>query len=117
MNIERQKAGVRQLTWREDLARAARYHALDMATDNYASHDTMDRVNGQLVFTCLSCWRMWYFTGTYGGENIAGGQTTPEQVMADWMASPLHRANILWGEYRETAVGYVQGRWVQDFLH
>lgn len=31
-------------------------------------------------------------------ENVAGGQTSVEQVMADWMLSPGHRANIL-GSY------------------
>jgi uncharacterized protein YkwD len=27
-------------------------------------------------------------TFTYAGENIAEGQTTPQQVMNDWMNSP-----------------------------
>lgn len=72
--------------------------------------------NGNLIFACHMCWRVWYFIGTYGGENIAKGQTSPEQVVAEWMASPIHRFNILRSEYRQTAVGFVNGHWVQDFL-
>ena len=53
------------------------------------------------------------------GENIAAGQTTPEAVMAAWMASPGHRDNIL-GNYNDIGVGLAAdatGRitWVQDF--
>ena len=29
------------------------------------------------------------------GENIAGGQVTPEQVVEEWMNSPSHRENIM----------------------
>src|SRR5262249_36010218 len=29
------------------------------------------------------------------GENIAAGSPTPDEVVAEWMASPGHRANIL----------------------
>jgi hypothetical protein len=42
-------------------------------------------------------------------ENIAAGQTDPEDVMFGpfgWMASPVHRANILSTSYREIGVGY-----------
>ncbi len=40
-------------------------------------------------------------------ENIAAGQTTPSSVMAAWMGSSGHRANILSTSYRELGIGYV----------
>jgi uncharacterized protein YkwD len=53
------------------------------------------------------------------GENIASGQATPAQVMAAWMGSPGHRANIL-GNYNRLGVGVYEknGRlhWAQMFL-
>ncbi len=54
------------------------------------------------------------------GENLAGGQTSPEQVMAEWMASALHRQNILAAQWREAGIGIRTGGqhgvyWVLEF--
>ena len=54
------------------------------------------------------------------GENLAGGQRTPEEVVGDWMASQGHRDNILAPQWRETGVGVRTGGhfgvyWVQMF--
>ncbi len=56
----------------------------------------------------------------YMGENIAMGQNTPEEVMADWMSSDGHRANILRPEFNYLAAACRQGDdgalyWVQVF--
>jgi uncharacterized protein YkwD len=40
-------------------------------------------------------------------ENIAAGSTAPAEVVALWMDSPGHRANILNCALLETGVGYV----------
>jgi len=48
------------------------------------------------------------------GENIAKGYSTPSLVMAAWMASSGHKANILNYRYRLIGVGAVRdqyGRW------
>jgi uncharacterized protein YkwD len=54
-----------------------------------------------------------------GGENIARGQPTAEAVMAAWMRSPGHRANILDCSYHSLGVGVAYGPdgpwWTQDF--
>lgn len=42
---------------------------------------------------------------TYG-ENVAYGQSTPEQVMGVWLRSPGHRRNIKSGAYTEIGLGY-----------
>jgi uncharacterized protein YkwD len=42
------------------------------------------------------------------GENLAWGTlsaSTPRAIVASWMASPGHRANILDGRFRDTAIG------------
>ena len=42
------------------------------------------------------------------GENIAWGTlwlATPRAIVAAWMASPGHRANILDRRYRDTGIG------------
>ena len=44
------------------------------------------------------------------GENIAWGtlqSSTPSAIVAAWIASPEHLANILYGPYRDTAIGVV----------
>jgi uncharacterized protein YkwD len=48
------------------------------------------------------------------GENIAAGQTSPQQVMTDWMSDLGHRQNIL-GAYQDVGFGMVGNFWVVDF--
>jgi uncharacterized protein YkwD len=101
------------------LSEAARYHAADLAQDNYFSHDTYDGAGGT-TFVCNT----WQRIGTYysgaTGENIAAGYDTPAWVMDGWMNSPGHRANILSATHREIGMGYYNAAgsshyWVQDF--
>ena len=56
----------------------------------------------------------------YWGENVAYGYATADSVMAAWMNSAGHRANILNPHYRDLGVGcaYSASRvpyWTQDF--
>jgi uncharacterized protein YkwD len=105
----------------DTLDAAARYHAADMAQDDYFDHNTYDRnAQNKLVQVCAWNTRVGtYYTGVYG-ENIAAGYSDPVSVMNGWMNSPGHRANILSGAW-EIGVGYSsQGGyygvyWVQDF--
>ena len=50
---------------------------------------------------------------TVAAENLARGNASPDSIMAAWMASPEHRANILDG--RLTRIGvtaiYARGTW------
>ncbi len=50
------------------------------------------------------------------GENIAKGQTSPQQVMNDWMNSAGHRANILNSSFTKIGVAEYNGEWVQEFI-
>ncbi|TBR61131.1 SCP-like extracellular [Westiellopsis prolifica IICB1] len=49
------------------------------------------------------------------GENIGAGQTTPQQVVQDWMNSPGHRENILNPKYTEIGTGFHNNYWSQEF--
>lgn len=103
------------------LTNAARYHAADLAQDDYFEHDSYDRPNGSLVYVCSTWSRIDTFYIGSRAENIAAGYTTPASVMAAWMNSTGHRNNILNTNNWEIGVGYYQGSgyyyryWVQDF--
>jgi uncharacterized protein YkwD len=89
------------------LAQPAQRHSEDMVSENYFAHiapdgeTPLDRVqasgyipNAQVGYTI--------------GENIAWGTlylATPSSIVAAWVASPEHLANILNAEYRDTAIG------------
>lgn len=114
-NLERAAAGVDRLILSPELTRAAQDYAEVLARGDCFGHacdpqaDLRSRVE-----------RSGYTDWTRIGENIAAGQRSPEEVMAAWMASPGHRANILNPAFREIGIGVVnRGRsglfWVQIF--
>jgi uncharacterized protein YkwD len=40
------------------------------------------------------------------GENIASGQESPEEVVAGWLSSPGHCANVMDGRFTEMGAAY-----------
>ncbi len=60
------------------------------------------RPDGSSCFTVLTEHEIRYFSA---GENIAYGYKTPEAVVAAWMDSPGHRANILDEDYDCIGIG------------
>jgi uncharacterized protein YkwD len=87
------------------LATAAQRHSDDMAAHDYFSHTSL---NGD---TLADRAEAAGFTGGTLGENIAAGQRTPQDVMAAWMDSAGHRANILNCDYTVIGVGLNQDGW------
>jgi uncharacterized protein YkwD len=62
------------------------------------------------------------FVYSLAAENIAAGQSTAAAVMAAWMASPGHQANIVDCRFTEIGVGLVNRPgtpygvyWTQEF--
>jgi uncharacterized protein YkwD len=105
INKERSARGLVALAENRDLLRAARHHTRDMIGANYFDHvSPSGETPTQRVFA----------TGYTSpgssyelGENIAAasdGADTPAQMVAAWMNSSGHRANILNPKFRETAV-------------
>lgn len=106
----------RPVRWNEALAEASREHAEDMARHNYFSHngrdgsDPAERVE-----------RAGYdYRST--GENIAAGQMSPEDVVAGWVKSPQHCANLMDPRFTEMGAAVAVNRssamgvyWTQAF--
>lgn len=61
------------------------------------------RPNGSRCFTVLDEYGVTY---RKAGENVAYGQSSPEEVMRAWMNSEGHRANILNASYTTIGVGF-----------
>nr|WP_282693953.1 CAP domain-containing protein [Streptomyces sp. CC208A] len=99
VNAERAKAGCGPLTANATLTSAAQGHSDDMAARDFFDHTDPDGDGPGDRITAAG-----YPWSTYG-ENIAKGQTTPEQVMDAWMNSPGHRANILNCSFKEIGIG------------
>ena len=112
VNLERKNAGLAGLSaGTASLNAAAQKRAEEIAVS--FSHT---RPDGRSCFTALGDAGVAYLGC---GENIAAGQTSPAQVMAGWMNSSGHRANIL-GNYTQLGVGvYVKNNtlyWAQLFI-
>ena len=101
VNLYRSRQGLAPLRPDAALARAAEAHARDMAEHANFTHVGSD---GAAIGARAS--RAGYRWQRIG-ENIAGGQASPEAVVDDWMASEGHRANILEPAYRDAGVGHV----------
>ena len=110
VNAERAKNGLAPLTHRADLSNVAQKKAEDMINSNYFSHTSP---NYGSPFDMMKTFGIVYSSA---GENIAKGQTTPEQVMNSWMNSSGHRANILSQDFNTIGVGFHHGAWVQMFI-
>ncbi len=107
VNRERARHGERSLYWNDKLIRAAQAHTESMAFGGYFAHVGS---NGSTPLARMR--RFGYARNAHAGfevgENIGFGSLwlgTHRAVVAAWMASPGHRANILDGHYRETGIG------------
>lgn len=98
-----QMDSVGPLTMSPELRCAARLHSKDMAEQMYFDHRSQDgRDPGQRIAAT------GYRAGTWG-ENIAWGQTSPEQVVGGWMDSPGHCTNIMRGSFTQIGIGLFAG--------
>lgn len=102
VNEERWADGQRPpLKGQTQLDAAAELHSVNMGTRNFFGHCDLD--TGTLPqHRMTAAGYIW----NAAGENVAAGYTDPAAVMAGWMASAGHRANILSTSYRELGVGY-----------
>ena len=98
-----------------ELNEAAARHARDMARSDYFDHRGAD--GSQPKDRVLRAGYQSRLTG----ENIALGPESAEEVVAGWLASPGHCANIMDSRFQHIGVGLATGRgrgkiyWVQDF--
>ncbi|MFU0832876.1 MAG: SCP domain-containing protein [Oscillospiraceae bacterium] len=115
VNEERTSRGLNALTLDASLNKTATLKSEDMANLGYFDHNSPTYGS---PFDMMKQFGISYQTA---GENIAMGQTSPEQVMTGWMNSEGHRANILNTSFTKLGVGIAQdssGRyyWTQQFI-
>lgn len=123
VNNIRIKHQLKPVAWQEDLAKAARYHAQDMAFDDYMEHATFDYKNRKLLKVCGTFDRIEKFIEmSYLAENISAGKATAKETIAAWMKSKGHRKNIINPNFKYLGVGYFYKKntiylhyWVQNF--
>jgi len=109
VNQERARHNELPLVLNAQLEQAAQSHSDDMVGENYFAHVAP---NGETPANRVKA--TGYIPnpkdGYTIGENIAWGTlylATPSAIVAAWIASPEHLANILYSEYRDTAIGVV----------
>ncbi|MEV8442721.1 CAP domain-containing protein [Actinosynnema sp. NPDC051121] len=110
VNEARDLAGCKPLTVDERVVKAAQEHSTDMAQRDYFSHTTPEGVDFAQRMRAAGY-------PNPGGENIAMGQRSAEQVMKAWMNSDGHRRNILNCGFTTIGVGLdTRGwYWTQNF--
>lgn len=89
VNVERANAGLAPLTQNVLLVNAARRHSQDMANHGFMNHTGSDQSRFSERITDAG------YSWTSCQENIAWNYPSAAIVMAAWMGSAGHRANIL----------------------
>jgi hypothetical protein len=103
-NTERKAANLNELKLNQKLSEAALAKAMDMFAKDYWAHNAPDGTEP------------WYFIQKSGynylnaGENLARDFNSAETIVAAWMNSPTHKANILSKKYQDIGIAVVDGR-------
>jgi len=102
VNQERAGAELEPLEIDVRLMESAFLHSDDMAQTPFFGHTGSNgsTMAQRIVAAGYTPWNQL-------AENVAAGYTTPESVVAAWMDSPGHRANILHPDLEDIGVGYV----------
>lgn len=111
-NQERAKNGLAALKVDAALSKVAREKSLDMNKNGYFSHTS------PTYGSPFDMMKQFGISYQYAGENIAMGQSTPEEVVQAWMNSEGHRKNILSANFNYIGVSYVEegNYWTQMFI-
>lgn len=103
-NQQRAAAGLSPLTVNSQLMSSAYAKAQDMIARNYWAHFAPDGTSPWAFISGSG----YQYVGA--GENLAMDFATDEDVMAGWMNSPTHRANILNPNYIDVGIAVVEGQ-------
>ena len=113
VNAERANVGAGALTMDPLLVNAAQRHSQDMASHGFMNHTGSDgsAFNERIAdagYAYTAC-----------AENVAWNYTTAAAVVAGWMGSPGHRANILNPNYVHMGISCYRSThgwyWTQNF--
>jgi hypothetical protein len=100
-NDYRSRHDVSPLTNHNYLNDAAQAKAMDMAENNYWSHNTPSGEEPWLFITNAN------YLYLNAGENLAYGFATSRETVAGWINSPTHRENMLDSNYTEVGFGFI----------
>lgn len=103
-NAQRQTNGASTLTINVSLSQAAAQKAADMLANDYWAHNSPD---GKTPWVFI---KNAGYNYVYAGENLARGFLSSEDVVAAWMASPAHKANMLSSNYKDVGFAVVEGK-------
>ncbi|MGV2621076.1 CAP domain-containing protein [Halobacillus sp. ACCC02827] len=111
-NEAREKQGLQPLKNSNEVEEVAQDKSEDMAENNYFSH-TSPKYGSP--FEMLKEYGVDYRKAS---ENIAAGQSTPDEVVKGWLNSPGHRKNIMDKNMTHVGVGFSEdgNQWVQMFI-
>jgi uncharacterized protein YkwD len=101
MNRVRAAHGLQSLRTESRLERAARSHSREMVRTGSFAHGAFG-----------TRMRQFQVQGSFAGENLAWGvgvRGTARGIVAAWLASPGHRANLLRPSFRRVGVGAFVG--------
>ncbi|MDD0842820.1 CAP domain-containing protein [Pseudomonas sp. Gutcm_11s] len=88
------------LAWNATLGGVAEGHSRSMANNNYFDHRDRDgRTPGDRA-------ELAGYAGQQVGENIAAGLDNAQKVVAGWLASPGHCANLMSPQFSEVGAAY-----------
>jgi uncharacterized protein YkwD len=108
INAERKKKGLKALVIDEDLCRAARYHASDLANQGYFDHNTHNVKNNKMTKELGTFERIGrFYKGFANTENIAGGNGTAEGAYQQWFHSEGHHKNMLNESANKVGIGFI----------
>ncbi len=107
INKERVRKGMVPLEWDPNLANAARYHAYDLATQDYFNHQSFDRKGDNLVQVGGTFERIkkFYTASFANSENIAAGNKSPKDTYEQWYNSKGHYENMFNESSRKVGLG------------
>jgi uncharacterized protein YkwD len=105
INYYRRQYGLKPLYLSTHLNSAAQAHSDYMARTGVFDHY---QLNGS---SPLDRAKNAGYLGRKIKENIAMGQTSPEEVVQDWMQSSHHRVNMLSPDITDIGVGYRDHYW------
>jgi len=105
LNAERASRGLAPLRASTKLGRAAQGHAADMVDRGYFAHGNF---GARIARTGWGRHRRTYTIGENLGYGSGGG-ATPRAIVAAWMGSAGHRANILQRRFHAIGIGIASG--------
>jgi uncharacterized protein YkwD len=104
INAVRATRGLARLTSSTSLTRAALQHSRSMVANGFFAHESQ---NGAPFWKRVKAFYGPRSGGWTVGENLAmfgGSAPNAQDVVAAWMASPPHRANLLSGQFAEAGL-------------